>query len=228
MNGVTILFVYAVIMILATVILTKKEKNVERFCVGSRSENWLMSALSIAATWIWAPAFIAWIEQNKPSGLEVINTGQDMEWLKKHPDMLFPDKSNKAAQWFHIVQHRGQARYYKEHQLEILLLGRRKADGNYVGKDNIYTNSAGITRYSPLAEWRHEDILAYIHYYDVKLPPIYDWEKGYLCGTHPWPARQYMETEQQGWKEVYDIDKTIVENAAQHFDGARDFLKAIK
>ena len=30
MNGVTILFVYAVIMILATVILTKKEKNVER------------------------------------------------------------------------------------------------------------------------------------------------------------------------------------------------------
>ena len=139
------------------------------------------------------PAFIAWIEQNKPSGLEVINTGQDMEWLKKHPDMLFPDKSNKAAQWFHIVQHRGQARYYKEHQLEILLLGRRKADGNYVGKDNIYTNSAGITRYSPLAEWRHEDILAYIHYYDVKLPPIYDWEKGYLCGTHPWPARQYMD-----------------------------------
>lgn len=228
MNGVTILFAYAVIMILATVILTKKEKNVERFCVGSRSENWLMSALSIAATWIWAPAFIAWIEQNKPSGLEIINTGQDMEWLKKHPDMLFPDKSNKAAQWFHIVQHRGQARYYKEHQLEILLLGRRKADGNYVGKDNIYTNSAGITRYSPLAEWRHEDILAYIHYYDVKLPPIYDWEKGYLCGTHPWPARQYMETEQQGWKEVYDIDKTIVENAAQHFDGARDFLKAIK
>ena len=87
---------------------------------------------------------------------------------------------------------------------------------------------AGITRYSPLAEWRHEDILAYIHYYDVKLPPIYDWEKGYLCGTHPWPARQYMETEQQGWKEVYDIDKTIVENAAQHFDGAREFLKAIK
>lgn len=90
------------------------------------------------------PAFIAWIEQNKPSGLEVINTGQDMEWLKKHPDMLFPDKSNKAAQWFHIVQHRGQARYYKEHQLEILLLGRRKADGRtipqflYGGISNSY------------------------------------------------------------------------------------------
>lgn len=63
MNGVTILFVYAVIMILATVILTKKEKNVERFCVGSRSENWLMSALSIAATWIWAPALFVSTEK---------------------------------------------------------------------------------------------------------------------------------------------------------------------
>ena len=113
-------------------------------------------------------------------------------------------------------------------QLDILLLGRRKADGNYVGKGNIYTNSSGITRYSPLAEWRHEDILAYIHYYDVKLPPIYDWEKGYLCGTHPWPARQYMETEQQGWREMYAIDKAIVENAAQHFEGARKFLSDIK
>lgn len=134
-----------------------------------------------------------------------------------------PDIVCVSGDIFHQEQV-GPVRY----QLEILLLGRRKADGNYVGKDNIYTNSAGITRYSPLAEWRHEDILAYIHYYDVKLPPIYDWEKGYLCGTHPWPARQYMETEQQGWKEVYDIDKTIVENAAQHFDGAREFLKAIK
>ena len=71
MNGVTILFVYAVIMILATVILTKKEKNVERFCVGSRSENWLMSALSIAATWIWAPALFVSTEkpeQANPAG----------------------------------------------------------------------------------------------------------------------------------------------------------------
>ena len=86
----------------------------------------------------------------------------------------------------------------------------------------------GITRYSPLAEWKHEDILAYIHYYNVKLPPIYSWEKGYLCGTHPWPARQYMETEQQGWTEVYNIDKSIVEKAAQYFDGAADFFKTIK
>lgn len=51
MNGIIMLFVYAAIMILATVTMTKKEKNVVNFCVGSRSENWILSALSIAATW---------------------------------------------------------------------------------------------------------------------------------------------------------------------------------
>lgn len=44
MNGIIMLFVYAAIMILATVTMTKKEKNVVNFCVGSRSENWILSA----------------------------------------------------------------------------------------------------------------------------------------------------------------------------------------
>lgn len=34
MNGFAILAIYAVVMITATLIFTKKEKNVERFCVG--------------------------------------------------------------------------------------------------------------------------------------------------------------------------------------------------
>ena len=84
MNGVTILFVYAVIMILATVILTKKEKNVERFCVGSRSENWLMSALSIAATWIWAPALFVW--PVLVSGSECPLSGDIHSLCKENPE----------------------------------------------------------------------------------------------------------------------------------------------
>ena len=138
------------------------------------------------------PAFLKWVEANKPPELEIINTGQDLRWLSNHPHMLFPQDSKTAAQWFHIVQHRGQARYYKDHELDVLLLGRRRADGNYVGKgENIYTNGQGVTRYSPLSEWSHEQVLAFIHYYNVALPPIYEWKNGYLCGTHPWAARQW-------------------------------------
>lgn len=51
-----VLLAYAVVMLGATVLMTKKEGNVERFCVGNRNIGWGVSALSIAATWIWAPA----------------------------------------------------------------------------------------------------------------------------------------------------------------------------
>lgn len=68
MNGFAILAIYAVVMITATLIFTKKEKNVERFCVGSRKENWIMSALSIAATWIWAPALFVSTEKAYTNG----------------------------------------------------------------------------------------------------------------------------------------------------------------
>ncbi len=172
------------------------------------------------------PAFMAWVEENKPEGLEIVNTGQDLEWLQKHPQMLFPQDSKTAAQWFHIVQHRGQARYYREHDLDMMLLGRRRADGNYVGSgSNIYTSAQRITRYSPLADWPHEAVLAFIHYYHVPVPPIYDWKNGYLCGTHPWPARQWTGSEENGWKEVCEIDRSIVEKASEFFQGAKDALE---
>lgn len=172
------------------------------------------------------PAFTEWVESNKPDKLTIINTGQDLDWLEKHTHMLFPQKSDIASQWFHIVQHRGQAKYYKEKELDMLILGRRRADGNYVGKnDNMYTEAKGITRYSPLAGWSHEAVLAFIHYYDVPMPPIYNWKNGYLCGTHPWPARQWTGSEADGWREVYEIDRSIVIEAAEHIGGAKDFLE---
>lgn len=174
-------------------------------------------------------AFLEWVEANKPAELEIINTGQDLEWLAKHEQMLFPQNSQIASRWFHIVQHRGQAKYYKDKGLDMLLLGRRRADGNYVGKgDNIYTDGKGVTRYSPLADWSHEDILAFIHYYQVALPPIYEWKKGYLCGTHPWAARQWTGSVENGWSEVYEIEPGIVENAAKIISSAKKFLKSLK
>jgi len=171
-------------------------------------------------------AFLQWVTDHMPFGLEVISTGQDLEWLAKHPDMLFPQDSNTAAKWFHIVQHAGQARYFKNRKCDILLLGRRKADGNYVGQGNIYTDNKGITRYSPLADWSHEAVLAFIHYFNIPLPPFYGWPNGYYCGTHSWPARQWTGSVENGWKEVYGIDPEIVHEAAGLIPSARQFLES--
>lgn len=170
------------------------------------------------------PEFKNWIMTHKPDNCTVINTGQDIMWLQKHEYMLFPKDSKKAARWFAIVQHEAQKKYYKNTNLDIILLGRRRADGNYTGVNGIYTDGNGITRYSPLYLWKHEHILAYIHYYKLELPPIYNWYNGYLCGTHPWPARQWTEN---GWQEVYDIDKSIVQNAAKYLESAKIFLEEV-
>lgn len=172
------------------------------------------------------PAFMKWVEENKPDGCELINTGQDLEWLSKHPEMLFPQNSTTTARWFSIVQHRAQREYFAAHDLDIIILGRRRADGNYVGrKSNIYTDSKGVTRYSPLADWSHEHILAFIHYHRLPLPPIYSWHNGYLCGTHPWPARQWTGSEENGWREVYHIDKEIVIAVAERLPGAKAYME---
>ena len=171
------------------------------------------------------PAFMDWVEENSPEGLTVINTGQNLEWLAKHEKMLFPQDSQTASRWFHIVQHRGQDRYYKDNGLDMMIVGRRRADGNYVGKGgNAYTTTRGITRYSPLADWSHEEVLAMIHYCEIDLPPIYGWHNGYTCGTHPWPARQWTGSMENGWKEIYEIDREIVEKASDYIVSAKEFL----
>ena len=174
------------------------------------------------------PEFLNWCLENKPQGCEVINTGQDLNWLKEHPKMLFPTTSDLIGRWFGIVQHSGIRKYYKDHDLDMVILGRRRADGNYVGKgSNIYTNGNGITQYSPLADWSHEMILAYIHYNNIQLPPIYGWKDGYFCGTHPWPSRMGTNSISDGYRDVYEIDPQIVIDAAGTLDSAAAFLKEV-
>lgn len=63
-----VLLTYAAVMLGVTVFLTKKENDIERFCVGDRSNGWVMSALSIAATWIWAPALFTSTENAYTKG----------------------------------------------------------------------------------------------------------------------------------------------------------------
>lgn len=68
MTGIIVLIIYALIMVGATILMTNKERNMERFCVGDRNIGWFVSALSIAATWIWAPALFTSTENAYTKG----------------------------------------------------------------------------------------------------------------------------------------------------------------
>ena len=171
------------------------------------------------------PAFLQWATDFMPDGLEIVNTGQGYEWLRAHPAMLFP-QGRFGPEWFSIVQHTGQASYYASHRLDALALGRRRSDGNYVGRgSNIYTNRQGVTRWSPLADWSHEAVLALLKRDRIVLPPCYEWPRGFQIGTGPWPARQWTRDRAHGWAEVWSIDPDVVRAAAANqIPGASDFL----
>lgn len=174
------------------------------------------------------PAFLAWVTSNMPDRLEVVNTGLDLDWLAAHPGMLFPQDASTAAQWFSKVQHTAQRRYFRSNRLDVIMVGRRRSDGNFVGRDGENWYSAdGVLRYSPLADWSHADVFALIDHYGLALPPFYDWPRGYRCGTHPWAARQWCRGHGHGWQEIHQIDPGIVRLAADRIPSAAQFLERI-
>lgn len=69
MYGIIVLLIYALIMIGATVFFTKKAKNTDDFHVANRNLGTITSMLSIAATWIWAPALFVSSTQAYQTGL---------------------------------------------------------------------------------------------------------------------------------------------------------------
>lgn len=171
------------------------------------------------------PVFLAWCLEHKPEDCEVVNTGQDIDWLAKHQNMIFPNGAAQAR-WYQIVQRAAFTEYFFRHKLDVILVGHRKADGNVVGNGGVIRKNSGEMRFAPLADWPHELILAYIHYHGIELPPIYGWKDGYRCGTHPWPARPGMQSVEQGYREVYEIDPAIVLAAAAKLSSAAHFLES--
>ena len=68
MIGIIFLIAYAAVMIIATILLSRKSDNKDNFYVGNRNMGVFTSALSIAATWFWAPALFTSSEKAYTNG----------------------------------------------------------------------------------------------------------------------------------------------------------------
>jgi 3'-phosphoadenosine 5'-phosphosulfate sulfotransferase (PAPS reductase)/FAD synthetase len=170
------------------------------------------------------PAFVTWIKVHQPSTLTILYTRHDLAWLRAHPEMLFPRDSAVSARWFHQVQHAGQDAFFRAHKLHILALGRRRIEGNYCGPQGLYRTRKGVTRYSPLMDWTHEQLFAALHYFDCPLPPCYTWPRGFAVGTGPWAKRRFHSSLEYVWSELWEIDQTIVLEAAKVLPTAAAYL----
>lgn len=69
MDGILVLIVYGILMIGATILFTKKEKDPENFYVSNREIKTGISAMSIAGSWIWAPALLVSAEKAYTNGI---------------------------------------------------------------------------------------------------------------------------------------------------------------
>lgn len=69
MLGIAVLVTYATLMLGATVIFTKKSQDTAGFHVADRNIGAGVGAMSIAATWIWAPALFVSAEKAYISGI---------------------------------------------------------------------------------------------------------------------------------------------------------------
>lgn len=69
MYGIIVLVVYTAIMLGATLIFSKKSKDTDNFHVANRKLGMWQAAMSIAATWIWAPALFTSAEKAYSSGI---------------------------------------------------------------------------------------------------------------------------------------------------------------
>lgn len=69
MLGIVVLIIYAALMFGATVIFTKRTHDAESFHVADRRIGTGVAAMSIAATWIWAPSLFVSAEKAYTSGI---------------------------------------------------------------------------------------------------------------------------------------------------------------
>ena len=68
MYGFIVLATYTALMLAVTVCLSRRSKTTESFHVADRKLGMVRSAMSIAATWIWAPALFTSAEKAYMNG----------------------------------------------------------------------------------------------------------------------------------------------------------------
>lgn len=174
--------------------------------------------------------FMDFVQKHKPENCAVINRGLDLEWLAANQKtMLFPTETKHVDKYMTMIQRNGLNAYYKANQLEQVLMGRRRADGNFAPK-RLYTTKSGITRNLPIYRWEHTDILAYIHYRNLPLPKIYSYEDGFKVGTGTWSKMKRnadRPTLNDCYAYVYRYDPQAIIKAAEYIESAKQFLRGL-
>lgn len=168
---------------------------------------------------------IAHIKATLPSDLTLVDTGQNMQWLfENQKRFLFSDN---MFQWYTIGHLKAQKEYHDQSGIDLMLKGKRKQDGNNLGKDLIRTNSRTGAEYNPLRDWTHEEVIAYMRYHGKTLSPFYWTKYGFHFGDVEWPSMNLQKgmTVYDMWDYIYSFQPSAVIEAAKGIDTAEKYLE---
>lgn len=177
------------------------------------------------------PAMRDWIDENKPNGIvESVIDKFTLGFLESHPKYLFC-KGDTRNRWM-AEKWKRQKSDMSKYGFDVMVLGRRIKDGNQCGRrsDGFIAKKNGYDVYSPMAEWTHEQLLAYLRYNDIELPPFYWWPRGFLIGSiamGEWTERAgFGMSDKEVWQEIWQIDSSIVISAANKgLSSAENYLE---
>lgn len=172
------------------------------------------------------PAWKKFLFENAPAGCEMVYVDFDLDFLVEHPEMIFATGRNSQL-WNKEIQQKHFLKFLSESDVEVLILGHRTIDGNFCGKNGIREKQGGKILFSPIFDWSHEMIFAFLHYRNIEIPFMYKWVRGFRHGTHNWAERS-TPTVEQGYREVYEIDPQVVIKAAEKIPSAKNFLEEMK
>lgn len=175
------------------------------------------------------PEMVMWLREHAPADCEFRKTNKfTLKQLNENPELLFPNKPKYIAaynppRWVVQNQFRG------DYSLDVLITGRRCIDGNFCGsKENDYiSKNKNGDSLNIIADWTHEELLGFIKYNDIPLPPCYFYPKSWRFGTHCWTERtrlgEYPFTE--NLDEIFKIDKNILFASRKELDVVEMYLR---
>ena len=169
------------------------------------------------------PTMVNWLKLNAPQDVSFRYSGYlKLTDAAKDPEKFLFPTDKKVLALHNPPLWKAQNRFAIENGIEVMFTGRRLSDNNFCGKkDNHYiTSNESGDRFNIIAEWTHEELLAYIKYNNIQMPPCYFWKDGWELGIHAWIERhrlgEYPFTE--NFDELFDMDKRVLLEARKKLD----------
>lgn len=161
-----------------------------------------------------------WVDIPRPSFEDLNNT-----------ELLFPATKKLETQWM-SYKWKEQQRILEGEGYDLFITGRRTREHNKCGSRESGYLVAGkhYDTLSPIAEWTFDDIISYILYNNIELPPSYFYPYGLSHGSGAWAERvRHSDFSEYSindcFDEVFSVEPDTIREAAEHLTAAKKYLE---